>query len=50
MLDYFDALQPPAYNVPDDIEFYKTLITGFPSGDKRMIFIQMEALTGWRKR
>jgi len=39
--------QPPTYDVPDNIEFYKTLIAGFPSGDKRMIFIQMEALTGW---
>eukprot|EP00986_Skeletonema_menzelii_P013972 scaffold8686_cov122-Skeletonema_menzelii.AAC.2 len=24
-----------------------TVIAGFPSGDKRMIFVQMEALTGW---
>jgi hypothetical protein len=39
--------QPPVYNVPAEIDFHKTIITGFPSGDKRMIFIQMEALTGW---
>ncbi len=39
--------QPPVYIVPDDIDFYKTVIAGFPSGDKRMIFVQMEALTGW---
>eukprot|EP00984_Skeletonema_dohrnii_P025661 scaffold14834_cov159-Skeletonema_dohrnii-CCMP3373.AAC.6 len=39
--------QPPVYAVPNDIDFYKTVIAGFPSGDKRMIFIQMEALTGW---
>jgi len=38
---------PPTYHVPDDIDFYKTVIAGFPSGDKRMIFLQMEALTGW---
>ena len=27
-------------------EFYKTLIVGYPSGDKRLTYIQMEALTG----
>ena len=41
--------QPPQYDVPEDIDFHKTIIAGFPSGDKRMIFIQMEALTGWRE-
>ncbi len=41
--------QPPAYEVPDSIDFKKTIIAGFPSGDKRMIFVQMEALTGWRE-
>ena len=39
--------QPPEYDVPADLDFHKTIIAGFPSGDKRMIFIQMEALTGW---
>ena len=39
--------QPPDYDVPDNIDFYKTVIAGFPSGDKRLTFIQMEALTGW---
>ena len=38
---------PPNYTVPPDLDFHKTIITGFPSGDKRMIFTQMEALTGW---
>ena len=33
--------QPPVYEVPEDIEFYKTVIAGFPSGDKRMIFVQV---------
>lgn len=37
----------PTYDVPEDIDFHKTLIVGYPSGDKRMIFLQMEALTGW---
>ncbi|EJK48025.1 hypothetical protein THAOC_33214 [Thalassiosira oceanica] len=39
--------QPPIYDVPETIDFHKTVIAGFPSGDKRMIFIQMEALSGW---
>ena len=39
--------QPPNYVVPNDIEFTKTIVAGFPSGDKRLTFIQMEALTGW---
>lgn len=41
--------QPPRYEVPETIDFYKTLIAGFPSGDKRMIWLQMEALAGWRE-
>lgn len=39
--------QPPEYVIPNNIDFYKTLVAGFPSCDKRMTFIQMEALTGW---
>lgn len=41
--------QPPIYDIPEEIDFYKTAIVGFPSGDKRMIFVQMEALTNWGK-
>ena len=41
---------PPIYNVPDNIEFTKTIIAGFPSGDKRLTFVQMEALTGLSAR
>ncbi len=37
---------PPTGVVPEDIDFYKTVIAGYPSGGKRMIFLQMEALTG----
>jgi len=37
---------PPTYDVDEELDFHKTLIAGFPSGDKRMIFLQMEALTG----
>jgi len=42
---------PPNYDVPpkEEVQFHKTLIAGYPSGDKRMIFVQMEALTGWRR-
>eukprot|EP00956_Cyclotella_meneghiniana_P001989 scaffold2242_cov57-Cyclotella_meneghiniana.AAC.3 len=39
--------QPPIQEVPTTIDFYKTAVVGFPSGDKRMTFMQMEALTGW---
>jgi len=39
--------QPPAYEVPKDLDFYKTFIAGFPSGDKRMAYLQMEALAGF---
>ena len=42
--------KPPTYEVPDDLEFTKTLIAGFPSGDKRMTYVQMEALTGLSAR
>lgn len=37
----------PIYDIPEDINFYKTMIVGYPSGDKRLTFVQMEALTGW---
>ena len=39
--------QPPE-DVPIESQesFYKLLIAGFPSGNKQLIFIQMEALTG----
>jgi len=39
--------QPPTYDVPAEVDFHKTIVTGFPSGDKRMVYLQMEALTGW---
>ena len=42
--------EPPEYDVPTDISFFKTVIAGFPSCDKRMTFTQMEALTGWPAR
>lgn len=41
---------PPIYDVPNDLNFTKLLIAGYPSGDKRMTFVQMEALTGLSAR
>ncbi len=41
---------PPVYNISEDIKFTKTLVAGFPSGDKRLTFVQMEALTGLSAR
>jgi hypothetical protein len=41
---------PPNYNVPEDVTYTKTLIAGFPSGDKRLTYVQMEALTGLSAR
>ena len=38
--------EPPVPEVDPSIKFFKYLIAGFPSGDKRMAYIQMEALTG----
>ena len=38
---------PPTYDVPEDVDFQKTFVAGFPSGDKRMAFLQMEALAGF---
>ena len=34
--------RPPEYDIPTDIDFYKTVIAGYPSGDKRLTFIQLE--------
>merc|ERR1719343_340333 len=40
---------PPDYEGVEELDLHKTAIVGFPSGDKRMIFVQMEALTGLRE-
>ena len=37
---------PPQYDVPTDIDFYKLLVAGYPSGDKRLTYVQLEALSG----
>lgn len=36
--------------IPTTIDFHKTVVVGFPSGDKRLTYMQMEALTGWPAR
>ena len=36
----------PITEVPDELDLWKTLLVGFPSGDKRMAYVQMEALSG----
>jgi len=38
---------PPAYEIPEFLNFYKTIIAGYPSGDKRLAYMQLEGLTGW---
>ena len=42
--------KPPLYEVPSNLNFTKLLIAGYPSGDKRMTYVQMEALTGLSAR
>lgn len=42
--------ESPMYDVPEDIDFFKTLVAGFPSSDKRLIYLQMEALSGFPAR
>eukprot|EP00584_Thalassiosira_punctigera_P017367 CAMPEP_0172548244 /NCGR_PEP_ID=MMETSP1067-20121228/17578_1 /TAXON_ID=265564 ORGANISM="Thalassiosira punctigera, Strain Tpunct2005C2" /NCGR_SAMPLE_ID=MMETSP1067 /ASSEMBLY_ACC=CAM_ASM_000444 /LENGTH=588 /DNA_ID=CAMNT_0013335439 /DNA_START=104 /DNA_END=1870 /DNA_ORIENTATION=+ len=39
--------KPPTYEVPEELDFQKTFVAGYPSGDKRMAFLQMEALAGF---
>ncbi|KAL7502350.1 hypothetical protein ACHAXN_000325, partial [Cyclotella atomus] len=36
----------PMREVPEELDLWKTLLVGFPSGDKRMAWVQMEALSG----
>jgi len=37
---------PPLYTMPANVTYEKTLIVGFPGGDKRLLYVQIEALTG----
>ncbi|EJK54139.1 hypothetical protein THAOC_26298, partial [Thalassiosira oceanica] len=38
--------ESPLATVPVENDYHKTLVVGFPSGGKRLVFMQMEALTG----
>ena len=44
------ALQYTDTGFPSDAELHKTIIAGYPSGDKRLTFIQLEGLTGLSAR
>ena len=48
LLAYLYFRYPP--ELPANATYFKTLIAGFPSGDKRLTFVQMEALTGLSAR
>lgn len=41
---------PPEYDPPANLTYHKTLIAGFPGGEKRLTFALMEALTGLSTR
>jgi len=42
--------EPPQQTIPNNINWYRTIVAGYPSGDKRLTFMQLEALTGWAAR
>ncbi len=48
--EWVAAIQYDDPNFPTDREFKKTIIAGYPGGDKRMVFTQLEGLTGLSAR
>ena len=42
--------QPPSVAAPPAAAAHKTVLAGFPSEDKELVHLQMEALSGWRAR
>lgn len=42
--------QEPRESIPDNEAYETLLIAGFPSGDKRVVFAQMEGLTGLKTK
>ena len=44
------AIQHYDNGFPHDTEFKKTIIAGYPGGDKRLTFLQLEALSGLSAR
>ena len=49
-IHHCNSWSPPEYNPPDDREYHKTLVAGFPGGEKRLTFALMEALSGLSTR
>ena len=48
--EWVAAIQYTDNSFPTDGEFHKTIIAGYPSGDKRLTFLQLEGLTGLSAR
>lgn len=48
--EWVAAIQYTDAGFPSDANFLKTIIAGYPSGDKRLAFLQLEALTGLSAR
>eukprot|EP00551_Chaetoceros_affinis_P006475 CAMPEP_0203662092 /NCGR_PEP_ID=MMETSP0090-20130426/179_1 /ASSEMBLY_ACC=CAM_ASM_001088 /TAXON_ID=426623 /ORGANISM="Chaetoceros affinis, Strain CCMP159" /LENGTH=716 /DNA_ID=CAMNT_0050524837 /DNA_START=368 /DNA_END=2518 /DNA_ORIENTATION=- len=48
--EWVAALQYTDEGFPTYEKFHKTIIAGYPSGDKRMAYLQLEALTGLSAR
>ena len=48
--EWVAAIQHDDFGFPTDTEFLKTIVAGYPSGDKRLTFVQMEGLTGLSAR
>jgi hypothetical protein len=44
------AIQYTDVGFPSDTAFHKTIIAGYPSGDKRLTFVHFEGLTGLSAR
>ena len=48
--EWVAAIQYSDNGFPSDSSFLKTIIAGYPSGDKRLAFLQLEGLTGLSAR
>ena len=48
--EWVAAIQHNDAGFPSDTAFQKTIIAGYPSGDKRLTFTQLEGLTGLSAR
>ncbi len=50
MCELVAAIQWTDNGFPSDTNFTKTIVAGYPSGDKRLTYLQMEGLTGLSAR